>query len=754
MRHTPYQWLNAYLDAHLAELKGVTASPQGRAKARRWFKALTAHFKSRRLTTERQQKGYLVQVRNAIRRAFGPDHPSLEVVRFDEATWVDINAASHGRVEERLQNTRFLTDPDAIVARAEALLTDKKSIWADLAVGLAVATGRRISELLGIKTRLELKTAYSVRFTGQLKRRQDGSGEPFTFEIPTLVPAATALEAWQRLRFMLGAERLSPRDINQRFGRGCREAANRHFADLIPAREGKDDLYMHLFRAVYATIAVHYYCPARVNPTLFKAEIQGHRMIAAAGENSQERRSYTASRHYDDYAIADAHGNRDGRQGTRLGAPGVEPLEVFRDSAAFKATPTATPMPVTQPSRNTRPQGAAPARRAAKPTKMPKPIPPPRAQSWRVSEAAQRTLSRDWKGSAEEPQARVLDRVLAFAGAARDLARHLDLSAEQLAPETLLSALAERYRARHDEAKDALGRLEAAEAQGRAQQAADQHKQRKLQQRIEELDAERGSLLARIAGLQRQLQDAAVHTGPAFQLLPFARRLLELSQRSANLAPAQLQGELMQLATEAIARAEGLPGSAAASADSAPPAPPSAATPPSAEAREAALPPLAGAPPRVPPPTPVVTPPAASPQTQPEPAKEAAPADASERPDGEAPSAPDLEGGPAHRHSAKADEKLEKALRYLTDINEVAEERGQKWCVTEGLLFDLTGCFRPAVKRFVAAHRDRIEELNRRHGIGLGHNRGRSRMRPNALPELIKTFRESVLNPSGIEQPF
>jgi hypothetical protein len=147
MRHAPYEWLNAYLAAHLPELKDVTATPAGRLKARRWFEALTDYFRSRKLTTERQQKGYLVQVRNAIRQAFGPDHPSLEVVRFDEATWLKINAPSHDRLEARLLHTRFLTDPDAIVARAEALLSDRKAGWADLAVGLGVATGRRVSEL-------------------------------------------------------------------------------------------------------------------------------------------------------------------------------------------------------------------------------------------------------------------------------------------------------------------------------------------------------------------------------------------------------------------------------------------------------------------------------------------------------------------------------------------------------------------------------------------------------------------------------
>src|SRR5271165_192936 len=57
---------------------------------------------------------------------------------------------------------RFLTDPDAIVERAEILLSSKTSTWEDLAVGLGVVIGRRLSELLGLKTKLEPKTEFSV----------------------------------------------------------------------------------------------------------------------------------------------------------------------------------------------------------------------------------------------------------------------------------------------------------------------------------------------------------------------------------------------------------------------------------------------------------------------------------------------------------------------------------------------------------------------------------------------------------------
>ena len=188
---TPYSWLTAWLDLHLPEIEGLPDTPKGLAKARLWFASLMRLFEGRRLTTARQQKNYVVDVRNAIRSRWGENHPALKVVGFDEQTWTDINLATHDRIEARNQNTQFIKDPDAIVARAHALLSSDKSEWYDLAVGLGVVIGRRISELLGPQTTLKPKTAFSVLFSGQLKTR----GEPFSFEIPTLCPAPVVLDA-------------------------------------------------------------------------------------------------------------------------------------------------------------------------------------------------------------------------------------------------------------------------------------------------------------------------------------------------------------------------------------------------------------------------------------------------------------------------------------------------------------------------------------------------------------------------------
>ena len=360
-----YRWLQQLLALLLPELEHLPAGPEGETQARAWFERLLARFVERGLSTPAQQKNRVVDARNAIRARFGDDHPSLAYVGFDESTWQQINLPTHDRTEARNENQRLLRQPEKIVARAAKLLGSAR--FEDLAVGLALCTGRRMSELLDGHAKFEAATAWSVRFTGQ--RKHKGDREEFSFEIPTLAPAEKVLGAWQRLQVMLGDEVLDPQSINNRYGHTVNEAADRHFRGLIPprlpkAKQGKeggvedpharerggDALYLHLFRAVYATIAVHWFCPPRVNRLVFKAEIQGHRRVLDAPTRAM-RRSYTASRHYDDYQVADPSGkNLDGRQGIKLGKlPGLEVLQAFRDGGQPKVTYEA-PMPAEEPA--------------------------------------------------------------------------------------------------------------------------------------------------------------------------------------------------------------------------------------------------------------------------------------------------------------------------------------------------------------------------------------------------------------------
>ncbi|MDB9526999.1 hypothetical protein PN498_13445, partial [Oscillatoria sp. CS-180] len=71
----------------------------------------------------------------------------------------------------------------------------------------------------------------------------------------------------------------------------------------------------------------------------YKAEIQGHFTLTQDGEKLP---NYAARSNYDDYAIGDGQGNRDGRLGLRLGQlPGLEVIEAFRDEPVEEMQPEA-----------------------------------------------------------------------------------------------------------------------------------------------------------------------------------------------------------------------------------------------------------------------------------------------------------------------------------------------------------------------------------------------------------------------------
>lgn len=803
----PYLWLRETLTLLLPDLENLPAGPEGEARVRLWFERLLARFAERGLSTPAQQKNRVVDVRNAIRTRFGEDHPALAVVGFDEATWQKINLATHDRTEARNAHQRLLRDPEGIVARAAKLL-GADSRFEDLAVGLAVAVGRRISELLDAQARLEPVTAWSVRFAGQRKHRGPDR-ESFAFEIPTLVEAARVLDAWGRLRVMLGDERLDPRRINARYSHAVNRAADAHFRGLVPPRlppaprpgaEGRagdphgrrrraDALYLHLFRAVYATIAVHWFCPPRVNRVLYKAEIQGHRQIIDA-ESPAMRRSYAASRHYDDYQIADATGeNIDGRQGIKLGRlPGLEVLAVFRDEVTAddrddlqsstadgeeagraealddehgghppdEAADAADDLPPeqTEPSREPptppsaeaitmstsedpsptlsatdaesttttttdEPSATAPAgdegtgkttpsgteaRGGARATRGKGPTTPPGI--YRVHKADRRLLD-DFRRRGATPkqnQADNLHGVIALAlghGALTAKIEDLELACQQLG--------AEREQA-WAEAGELRVRLEEKTREA----------ERLLAARSSPASATPAVSTAAVIGLARELLEVA---GQAAGQSPLQARLLALASRAlaglqpggAPTPPGDGRGEENAVPGTPPGEQPGATPSAQEEGEQPPPTHSPAEHTPSllAEAHGEGQPLTTGA-------TTVSAPEPTTGDPAPRQAREADLLSAlrsRHRPSGEP--TPSRRGGAA--------DKLARAVEAVMRHNEAQTSHGKKWALTESALARLTGCFRPAVRRFFAEHDGEIEAHNRKHHLTLGHNPARGR---------------------------
>lgn len=309
------------------------------------------------ITKESTLRNPMTDTRNAIRerlevtaanRWLNPqtqqyEHLALRYLNFTEEEWIRVMGDTQERFQRRLEEQQLLEQPDALVQQAEALLHGEP--WYELALGLAIATGRRSTEIL--KTaKFYPKTAFTLLFEGQLKKR-DLLMKPY--EIPTLVSADLVLSAWRRLRTLVDCSTLELDEVNNRYGSVVRALANERLRGLIPLRSSKEFVTTHLNRCIYGRLCVFYFGPAHVPDITYMATIYGH--YWSDGEAADDvQRNYQSTLHYYDYVIGDGHGQVDRRQGIRLGEPGVEILEIFRPKKPVKEKVMAKKQADTQPT--------------------------------------------------------------------------------------------------------------------------------------------------------------------------------------------------------------------------------------------------------------------------------------------------------------------------------------------------------------------------------------------------------------------
>jgi hypothetical protein len=130
-----------------------------------------------------------------------------------EVTEGEFSAFARSTIEDvpGFQAIEYVT-PDAIVAMAVRLLDLPE--WAEVVAGLAVLTGRWVSELLAT-AQFEPKSLWSVIFRGALKR---GNEQGLQFEIPTLTTAQRVCRALDMIRRELPqAKVMSVDKINQSY---------------------------------------------------------------------------------------------------------------------------------------------------------------------------------------------------------------------------------------------------------------------------------------------------------------------------------------------------------------------------------------------------------------------------------------------------------------------------------------------------------------------------------------------------------
>lgn len=301
-------------------------------------------------------RGILLTERNTWThpRTQSKEHIALKHMNFSKEEWDRIKATTSQTVLGRKEDEQFLDEPEVYVQIVRHLLLQES--WPELAVGVLAATGRRLSE--GLKTAVFTReTDYTVLFAGQLK--QPLADLP-PYEIPLLVPASLLLSSMERLRThpaLKECAQMDVKDVSHRYGPKVREAARAAFEQVVPVRAGKQQLAVHDLRALYACIAVHWYCPPRKDDRLYASTLLGHQQGADTEADALAR--LKSEEHYADYHIGDGKGNVDGAKGVKLGEPGVVVLKAFQ------------PKPVTVPTTKVRKDtGSSPekTKRPARPT--------------------------------------------------------------------------------------------------------------------------------------------------------------------------------------------------------------------------------------------------------------------------------------------------------------------------------------------------------------------------------------------------
>lgn len=121
------------------------------------------------------------------------EHRALRHFLLPSEKYAELNDQSRAKVDWRNEQQLLLPDPLAILNRLIELLDHPD--WVPLAVAHAGLTGRRIGEVL-LSGKVSWKSAYSVTFSGRLKRR----GEPEKgMEIPTACEAQRVVAGWERV---------------------------------------------------------------------------------------------------------------------------------------------------------------------------------------------------------------------------------------------------------------------------------------------------------------------------------------------------------------------------------------------------------------------------------------------------------------------------------------------------------------------------------------------------------------------------
>ncbi|NTJ44533.1 protelomerase [Agrobacterium larrymoorei] len=223
---------------------------------------------------------YITKYRNAIREAFGDQHPMLRIAAGTPQLYDEARKAKMAKIAVKHGSLVTFENYGEVMRRCRRFLLSSDPMT--IGIGLIGTTGRRPFEVF---TQAELSPApygkgvskWSVLFNGQAKTKQ-GEGTKFgvTYEIPVLEQSRIVLDAYRRLRessdgkLWLG---MSVDDFSSDARLPLRDAMIAKFEDVWPKEEPPKPYGL---RHLYAEIAYRNFAPSSVTKNSYFAAILGH----------------------------------------------------------------------------------------------------------------------------------------------------------------------------------------------------------------------------------------------------------------------------------------------------------------------------------------------------------------------------------------------------------------------------------------------------------------------------------------------
>lgn len=227
------------------------------------------------------------------------DHEIMRHLTLPAATKAQLATDAVETLEQRATNTvsinyHWLVDKISELLSASEIRADGTSVpfFSHLALGLALATGRREIEILKLG-RFEKVGEFELEFSGQAKRR-GGVDYGESYRIYTLLKADLVLEAFAKLRAMpevLELQHLDNTEVNRRVAKTLNTLAKRVFGNQ--ERVFKDS------RALWARVVFELHFArdprwAKVNETVFWREMLGHEDMDTQESYKAFKIDYTA----------------------------------------------------------------------------------------------------------------------------------------------------------------------------------------------------------------------------------------------------------------------------------------------------------------------------------------------------------------------------------------------------------------------------------------------------------------------------